>query len=237
MKVYITGNFTGTERKQKIEALSVAVREAKMDDFCFLRDVQQYKRTFTNAKAKWAKVYDELAASDLLLVDVADGANSRRAVECGMALALKKPIVITIQRGMPHKKLFDDLASTVIEYDSYKDITQPLKRYDKQRNFNVTDQTMLFALLVFFGGASAWVLAQVFIPLGLLWPIVYWWAIRKLFPAVRAFDRVAIYIPLAALWLGGIMLFNQIASYLAWGWAIGFWFAALIILQKLKFSL
>lgn len=237
MKVYITGKFTDKASKQRIHALSAAVREAGMDDMCFLRDVEHYKHTFASAKEKWAAVYDELAACDMLLVDLADNPHGRRAVECGMALALKKPIILAIPKKSAPKKLFTDLASTVIKYDSYKDITQPLKAYDKQRNFNLTDQVLLFTILLFVGGVGAWILAQIFIPLGLVWPVVYWWLVRRFIPGIRAFDRIAIYLPLAALWIGGIVLLNPILSYLAWGWAIGYWFVVLIILQKLKFSL
>lgn len=237
MKVYITGRFKGRADRSRIKALSAAVREAHMDDVCFLRDVEHYKRSFATAKEKWARVYDELAACDMLLVDLADTTYGRRAVECGMALALKKPVVLAVPKGSSPKKLFTDLASEVIEYESYKDITQPLKAYDTQRNFNTTDQTMLFVLLVFLGGAGAWALAQIFIPLGLLWIAPYWWAVRRFIPSMRALDRVVIYIPLVAVWLGGVVLFTPISPYLTWGWAIGYWFAVLIMLQKLKFSL
>ena len=92
---------------------------------CFLRDVENYKHTYTSAKEKWARVYDELVACDLLLVDVSHNPNGRRALECGMALALKKPIVVVTHRGVKPKKLFSEIAATVIEY---KDITQPLKK-------------------------------------------------------------------------------------------------------------
>lgn len=237
MKVYITGRFKGKSSRSRIKALSAAVREAHMDDVCFLRDVEHYKRPFPTAKEKWARVYDELAASDMLLVDMTDDPYGRRAVECGMALALKKPIILAVPKNSSPKKLFTNLASEVIEYESYKDITQPLKAYEKQRSFNTTDQVLLFVILLFVGGAGAWMLAQLFMPLAIVWLVLYWWAVRRFISSIQAFDRIAIYIPLAAIWIGGIMLFNPVSLYLAWGWGIGYWFAVLIILQRLKFSL
>lgn len=236
MKVFITGNFYRKSAKPAIEGLSKAVRDAGMMDVSFMRDVEGYKRPRGTAKEKWLKVYDEMAACDVLLVDMGES-NDRRAVECGMALALKKPIVITVKRGTKHKKLFDDMASKVIEYDSYKDITQQLKKYEKDRSFSVNDKLMLIVILAFFGLGSAWWVSQFFVPLAGVWLVAYWMMIRIIFPLTRSVDRVAMYIPLVGIWLAGMVLFLEISHYLAWAWALIYWFAVVIVLQRMKRSL
>lgn len=236
MKVFITGNFYRKSAKPTIEGLSEAVRNAGMVDVSFMRDVERYKRSKGSAKETWYKVYDELAACDILLVDMGEY-NDKRAVECGMALALKKPIVITARRGMKHKKLFDDMASTVIEYDSYKDITQQLKKYEKDRSFDTNDKIMLIILLAFFGVGSAWWLGQLFVPLAAIWLIVYWMMMRVIFPVTRSVDRVVIYLPLVGVWIAGVAILQQVSTYAAWGWALVYWFAVAIILQRIKRSI
>ena len=193
MKVYITTYFRGKPDRQKIRELSAAVRDAEMDEMWFVRDIEHYKHTFDNPKEKWEKMYDEIGASDLVLIDVSDGTNSRRAVELGVALALRKSVIITVRRGVEYKKVFTEIASTVIEYETYKDITQQLKKYEKDRSFNGTDKMMVFAMLVLFGLGSAWGLAQYFLPLGVMWAVIYWLLVRRLIPKTKLFDRVIIY--------------------------------------------
>ena len=237
MKVYITSYFRGRPNRQKIRELSAAVRDAQMDEMWFVRDVEHYKHMFDNPKDRWEKIYDEIGACDLVLIEVSDGTNSRRAVELGMALALRKPVIIAVPKGVEYKNVFAEIATAVIEYETYKDITQQLKKYDKDLSFNVTDKMMLFAALVLFGFASAWGIGQYFLPLGIAWTVIYWVLVRRFIPMMKLFDRVIIYIPLGAVWLGGIALFYPISGLLAWGWALAFWFCAVVLLQKLKLSL
>lgn len=238
MKVYITGHFRGEASQTKIEGLSSAVQAAGMKDFCFVRDVEKYhQHTFDNPKDRWLRINDEIAACDSMFVDIADRSNGSRAVECGIAYALGKPIIVAVKHGTQYKALFDDISSTVIEYQSYKDITQELKAYDKERNFNITDKTMLFMVLALFGMGSAWGLAQAFIPLALAWAVVYWLIVRRIFASMRIFDRIIIYVPLAVVWIGGMVLMYPISAPLALAWTIVFWFGALLILQRLKLAL
>lgn len=237
MKVYITGRFEGKAEQSEIEGLSNAVQRANMKDFCFVRDIEQYKHAFDDPEEKWQKIYDELGACDALLVDVSGLPPSQNVIECGMAFAMRKPIILAVKKGVQYKGLFDGIAATVIEYEHYKDIVQPLKKYDKDRSFTITDKTMLFAVLLVVGGASSWGLAQLFIPLAPIWAILYWLVVRQLFASMRDFDRIVIYIPLAAVWAAGIIVLQQVAMVLAWGWAVGFWLIALVVIQKLKLSL
>lgn len=237
MKVYITGHFDGKAEQPVIEGLSNAVRRANMKDFCFVRDIEQYKPTFDDQKERWERVYDELGACDALLVDVSGLPPGQNVIECGMAFAMRKPVILAVKKGKQYKNLFGGIAATVIEYDHYKDIVQPLKTYDKDRLFTITDKAMLFTVLLAVGGATSWVVAQLLVPAVPVWAIIYWLIVRRLFVSMRDFDRIVIYIPLAAVWAAGLVVLQQVSMALAWGWAVGFWLVALVVIQKLKFSL
>jgi nucleoside 2-deoxyribosyltransferase len=237
MKVYITARFKGTENKQQIEALSKAVKDARMTAFCLVKDVENYKDFIADPKELWQRTYDEIGASDALLIDVSDNPTGGRMVEAGIAYALRKPVIVAKRRGTVHKGLFDGIAEIVIEYDDLKDLTTALKKFEHDRNFNVTDRSAMFIMFVLIGGVIGWVLSQYFIPLGIVGMVLYWVLVRRLFSPLRAFDRVVILIPLALVWLAGLFTFKAVSMALMIAWGIGFWVIVLYVLRKLKLSL
>lgn len=237
MKVYVTSRFKGKDNRQEIEALCKAVHNAHMVDFNFTRDVEHYEKTFDDPKQLWAKAYDEIGACDALLIDVSDGPTGGRLVEAGMAYALRKPVIVTMKKGVHYKELFDGISATVIEYDSHDDLTAQLKKFETDRAFNITDKTAVFILFVAVGLALGWGLAQLFIPLGMVVPFIYWFIVRRFVPLLRAFDRVAIFIPLTLLWGVGFYIIEPISAALAIVWVVGFWLLTVPILRKLQFAL
>lgn len=237
MKVYVATRFRGAENKNEVEALCKAVHEAGLVDFNFARDVERYKHLFHDPQERWERANDEITACNALLIDVSDYPSGGRLVEAGIAYARRMPIIVVKRRGVDYKALFDGIASVVIEYDSYKDLTSQLKAYESERNFTVNDRlTMLISILT-VGALITVLLARVFVPLAIVWPFVYWLVIRLVFPSMRVYDRVVIYIPLIAVWAGGIYLLLPLYIPLAIAWAVGFWLVALVVLKKLKFSL
>ena len=50
MKIYITITFKGEENKDEIEHLCLAVRRGGFEDFCFVRDIENYKKVFSNIR-------------------------------------------------------------------------------------------------------------------------------------------------------------------------------------------
>lgn len=237
MKVYVATRFKGAENKHEVEALCAAVRAAGLRDFSFVRDVENYEKTFDDPKQLWAKAYDEIGACDAFLVDVSDNPSGGRLVEAGMAYALGKTIITIKRKGVSHKAVFDGISRTVITYDGYKDLTAQLKRFDKDQNFNVTDKSMLLAILLMGGVAVAYFLAQLWIPLAGIGALAYWLAVRHFVPLVRAFDRFVIFIPLTILWGGVWAWLATINSLFALAWAVSFWIVVLPLLQKLKYSI
>lgn len=237
MKVYIAARFKGDENRPEIEALCGAVRTAGMNDFCFIRDVENYRHTFDDPQELWQRAYDEILACDAFLIDVSDNPTGGRMIEAGIAYALKKRVFVVVKKGVSYKGLFDGISSTVIEYETYKDLSKSLKKFDEESNFTFTDQTLLLGLLVFGGVAIGWIVSQLFIPLGIVASIAYWLILRLLFKPLRLYDRLMIYFPLAAVWLWGVSLLITVNTTLAWAYALTFWVVAIIVLQKSKFAL
>jgi nucleoside 2-deoxyribosyltransferase len=235
MKVYITARFQGEDNRQTIETLSHAVREAEMQDFCFVRDVEHYQHTFDSPQELWQRTHDELNACDALLIDVSDRPTGGRVIECGMAYALKKRIFVVVRKGVEYKGIFDGIASTVIEYETPKDLAKQLKKYDQESNFNFTDKTLLFVVLLFLGISIGWGAAQYFVPLGIIATTIYWVIIRHFLVSMRAFDRIVIFIPLALIWLAGMGLSDPIGHTLSAAWTLMYWLVVLVVLKKLKF--
>lgn len=237
MKVYVAARFRGTNNKQEIEALCAAVKAADMTDFCFIRDVEQYKHTFDDPKELWQRAYDEIGACDALLIDVSDYPTGGRVVEAGIAYALRKPVIVVKKHGIHHKNLFDGISATVIEYADHKDMSAQLKKFERDRNFSVTDKSTMFVMFLLLGGAISWILAQFFIPLAVVGAVLYWLIVRAVFPPLRSFDRVIIFVPLLCMWAAGLLILQPVNSAFAVAWGIGFWVIALLIIQKAKLSL
>lgn len=237
MKVYVAASHKGTEYKQQIEELCTAVRKAGLVDFCFNRDVLRYRNAISDPKEMWSQVRDEIGACDALLVDVSGHPTSGRLVEMGIAYSLRKPVIVIERKGTHHKELFYGISSEIIKYSDYEDLAKQLKKFDSERNFNLTDRLTMFAMFLTVGAVICWEAALYFVPSALVIGVIYWLFIRHFFTAMRVFDRVVIYIPLFAAWLVGAILLRPIDMTFAVAWTIVFWAAALIVLRKIKFSL
>jgi hypothetical protein len=168
---------------------------------------------------------------------VSDYPTGGRLVEAGIAYALRKPVIVVKKYGIHHKNLFDGISSTVIEYTDHKDMTTQLKKFERDRNFNVTDKSTMFVMFLLLGGAISWILSQFFIPLAVVGAVLYWLVVRAIFPLLKSFDRVIIFVPLLFVWIMGLLVLQPVNSAFAIAWGIGFWVISLLILQKAKLSL
>ena len=130
MKVYVTTRFKGSnENKQEIEHLCFAVHDAGMQDFSFIRDVENYQKVFDDPKDLWSRSLEEIEKCEALLIDVSDHPSGGRVIEVGIAYALHKPVFVVVKNGMEYKDVYNGVAALVIRYDSYQDITDALKEY------------------------------------------------------------------------------------------------------------
>jgi 2'-deoxynucleoside 5'-phosphate N-hydrolase len=127
MKLYVTARFAYGENRAEIERLCDVVRQAGFDDFCFIRDVENYQKVFSDPQELWQRALAEIEQCDALIIDVSDNPTGGRVVEAGIAYALRQPIIVLVQNGVEHKQFFDGIATRVITYDTIEDIVPILK--------------------------------------------------------------------------------------------------------------
>lgn len=237
MKLFISAPVKDAH-EQDLDHLSKAIHKANMSDVCIARDYVGDKQNLLNEpKEAWSIVRDEIGACDGLIIDVSHPPNNARMAEIGIAYSLRLPIVVIKRRGIEHPLVIDGLSEDVIEYDDYKDLTQKLKRFDRDRSFNITDKSAMLVMFLLVGAIIAWQSWLFFAPLVVIAPIIYWFAVRYFFASMRAFDRVVILIPLAILWLSGLWWLKGISLPLAFAWTLLYWVVAIIILRRMKLSL
>ncbi len=129
--MYITSRFkNSSENKDEIEKLCLAVRDAGIKDFHFIRDVENYQTNFfKNQKELWAAALEHLKDCDALLIDISDSPSGGRLVEAGIAYALSKPIIVIVKNGVEYKDFYDGIADLVIKYSDVQDISVPLSKF------------------------------------------------------------------------------------------------------------
>src|SRR3989344_164661 len=124
MRIFITASFG--DSKENIERLCRAVKAAGFEDFCFIRDVENYQKMFDDPKELMQRARKEIKKSDALLIDMTDKPTGR-AIEAGIAYALGKRIIVIMRRGTVIKDTTRGIADVLIEYNEIDDITLQLR--------------------------------------------------------------------------------------------------------------
>jgi len=127
MKVFITARFKGIENKKQIEGLCWIIRESWFEDFCFIRDVEDYQKIFNNPYDLWVKVKSEIEKCDAILIDF-DGPASGRMIELWVAFAMKKKIILIVKKDLFVKDTIIWVTNNIIQYNELEDIKKPMKK-------------------------------------------------------------------------------------------------------------
>ena len=131
MKLYITASFKGSDNKKEIERMCSLIKDSGFEDFCFIRDVENYQKIFDDAKELMYRAKEEIKKCDGLLIEY-DGPGHGRMVELGIAYALNKKIILITKTGTFVKETVLGVADAVIEYESLEDVIEPLKSLSKE---------------------------------------------------------------------------------------------------------
>lgn len=129
MKIYITASFG--DSKENIERLCSLVKTAGFEDFCFIRDVENYQKIFDDAKDLMERAKNEIEKSDALLIDMTDKPTGR-AIEAGMAYAFGKKIIVIMKEGTKIKDTTRGIADVIIKYDKVEDILLKLSNWKNE---------------------------------------------------------------------------------------------------------
>ena len=127
MKIYITAPFKGGDNKTEIETMCAIIKKSGFEDFCFIRDVENYQKVFHNAHELMQRAKEEIEKCDALLIDF-DGPASGRMIELGIAYALNKKVVLITKRGSAVKETVSGVTDGIIEYETLEDIIQPMSK-------------------------------------------------------------------------------------------------------------
>jgi nucleoside 2-deoxyribosyltransferase len=133
MKLFITFQFNQGKNKLEIEHLCNLVREAGFEDFCFIRDVENYQKIFDDSRELMTRAKQEISGCDALLIDLTDKSTGR-AIEAGMAFSMGKKIIVIAKKGTLLKDTAKGIADLIIEYDKIDDIVPELKNILAETN-------------------------------------------------------------------------------------------------------
>jgi nucleoside 2-deoxyribosyltransferase len=126
MKMFITATFKEDKNKTEIEKLCSIVKQAGFDDFCFIRDVENYKKTFSNPTDLMENAKNEISKCDILLYD-GSKKSTGRAIELGIAYCLHKKIIIIKNTNTKIKDSLSGTADKIINYKNIEDIKAGLE--------------------------------------------------------------------------------------------------------------
>jgi nucleoside 2-deoxyribosyltransferase len=125
MKVFITASFKEGKNKEKIELLCSLVKKSGFEDFCFIRDVENYQKMFNDPRELMDRAKEEIFKSDVLLIDMTHKPTGR-AIEAGIAFAQNKKIISIMKKGTKIKDTISGISDAIIKYEDIKEIVNPL---------------------------------------------------------------------------------------------------------------
>jgi len=125
MKVFITASFKGGINKEEIELLCLLAKESGFQDFCFIRDIENYQKVFDDPKKLMNRSKEEIEKCDILLIDMTNKPTGR-AIEAGIAFAQNKKIILIMKKGTKIKDTASGISDAIIEYENIRDIVEPL---------------------------------------------------------------------------------------------------------------
>lgn len=137
MKVFITASFQGQKNKKEIEELCSLVATAGFEDFCFIRDIENYQKVFKDSRLLMRRVKEEIAKCDALLFD-ATKKSSGRAIEAGMAFQAKKRIIVILKKGVKVKDSVLGIADEIIIYQEKENLQRKLLKIKQKWQKNKT---------------------------------------------------------------------------------------------------
>lgn len=127
VKIYITAPFKNGDNKKEIEEICLLVKKSGFEDFCFIRDIENYKKFFHNPHELMTRAKEEIEKCDALLIDY-DGPACGRMIELGIAYAMNKKIILITKKGREIKETVKGVTDKVIEYNNLNDIVEPMSK-------------------------------------------------------------------------------------------------------------
>lgn len=128
MKAYLAIKFHPDGRnKEKVEAISEALRKSGIEPFCFVRDIEKFGKNSFTAKELMQEIFEAIDSCDLVVVDLTEKGVGL-GIEAGYAHAKGIPIVTIAEKGSDISKTLEGISEEVIFYDNENVLMEELKR-------------------------------------------------------------------------------------------------------------
>ncbi len=119
------------DNKEEIEKLCAIVNKSGFNDFCFIRDIENYQKVFNNPYELMSRAKEEIQKCDAILLDY-DGPANGRMIEVGIAYALNKKICLIVKQGVDIKETVAGISDVVITYSELEEIIEPMEELLKK---------------------------------------------------------------------------------------------------------
>ena len=119
--------YDGDVTKSKVDTLTQALKNAGIENFVMIRDVEKYGEVEVSSKSLMAEyAFPEMEKCDMLIVEFSEKGVGL-GVGAGYAFAKNIPIYIIAKTGSDISSTIGGLAKEIIFYDKPEDITEKFK--------------------------------------------------------------------------------------------------------------
>lgn len=122
MRIFITSNYP-EKYIEETENICRIVDSIGHKAFCFAREYPK----FDDNKVMMALAKKDVLSCDALILDVTDGGSTGRLLECGIAYAGGKKVVIIAKEGTDISPTLEGVSDKIIFYNKIDNILEPLE--------------------------------------------------------------------------------------------------------------
>ena len=121
-KAFISIKYHADNRnREQIENISGVLEACGFETICIARDVERWGQVQLGPKALMARTFDEIATSDLVVVDLTEKGVGL-GIEAGYAHAHAVPVVTIARKGSDISETLRGISRQVFEYEAFDDL-------------------------------------------------------------------------------------------------------------------
>jgi len=140
MKAFLSIKFWGDYRNRgHVEGVIGALESAGFEVFCFVRDAEKWGDIQFEPNRMMKITFSQIDQSDIIIADVADWPIGV-GVEAGYAYAKDIPIICICNINKKIANTVAGLATQVIMYESYEDLSKRLASFKNQLPESLIEQ-------------------------------------------------------------------------------------------------
>ncbi|TFH34316.1 MAG: nucleoside 2-deoxyribosyltransferase [Anaerolineales bacterium] len=123
MRVYLAIKYVeGHANRDRIEGITAILERHGIATYCVARDLEQWGTVSFDAQALMQKAFQEIDASNLVLVDLTEKGVGV-GIEAGYAFAKQIPVMTIAQSGSDISTTIRGISRKVVQYTAYDDLS------------------------------------------------------------------------------------------------------------------